>query len=85
MAARRGQRLEIRAWKSFGSLNFLKSERTQQNRADEYERREHRQNIELQGIVHFRPPIICRDESLTDAFQGSKRETSRTPKSARPE
>jgi hypothetical protein len=44
---------------SFGSLNFLKSERTQQNRADEYERREHRQNIELQGIVHFRPPIIA--------------------------
>jgi hypothetical protein len=29
--------------------DLLKSERTQQDRADEYERREHRKDIELQG------------------------------------
>jgi hypothetical protein len=36
------------------------SERTQQHRADEYERREHRQHIELQGKVHVRPPFVDR-------------------------
>ena len=55
------------------SLGFFvgppNSERTQQDRADEQERREHREDIQsLQGKVHERPPSLL---MVNKAYQKS--------------
>jgi hypothetical protein len=48
----------VEAWELGFAVGLPNSERTQQDRTYESERDEHRQDIQLQGVVHVRPPSL---------------------------